>query len=328
MLSRCFLLFCALSFSGFAHATPRPALTVYTYQALLASWGPGARIKQAFEAQCACTLNWVGLDDGGAILQRLRLEGAHTRADVVLGLDDGLLGDAHASGLFAPHNTDLSQLALPGGWLDATFVPFDYGYFAFVFDSQKLATPPRSMAELLARPDLRVIYQDPRTSTPGQGLLLWLNALYGADTPAAWAKLAQQTVTVTKGWSEAYGLFLQGEADLVLSYTTSPAYHQLAEGKTQYRAAAFSEGHYRQVEVAGQLKSSRQPALAAQFLQFTQSAAFQRLIPQGNWMYPVRDVPTGFTDLVQVTTPLSLPAATVAREKKGWIRQWLSAVSR
>jgi hypothetical protein len=36
-----------------------------------------------------------------------------------------------------------------------------------------------------------------------------------------------QTVTVTKGWSEAYGLFLKGESDLVLSYTTSPAYHMI-----------------------------------------------------------------------------------------------------
>jgi thiamine transport system substrate-binding protein len=36
-------------------------------------------------------------------------------------------------------------------------------------------------------------------------------------------------VTVTPGWSEAYGLFLEGEADMVLSYTTSPAYHLIAE---------------------------------------------------------------------------------------------------
>ena len=36
-------------------------------------------------------------------------------------------------------------------------------------------------------------------------------------------------MTVTKGWSEAYGLFLEGEADMVLSYTTSPAYHLIAE---------------------------------------------------------------------------------------------------
>lgn len=46
------------------------------------------------------------------------------------------------------------------------------------------------------------------------------------------AEAGGKTVTVTKGWSEAYGLFLKGESDLVLSYTTSPAYHIIAEKKT------------------------------------------------------------------------------------------------
>ena len=74
----------------------------------------------------------------------------------------------------------------------------------------------------MARPDIKVIYQDPRTSTPGQGLMLWMKSVYGDEAPTAWAHLAKKTVTVTKGWSEAYGMFLDGEADMVLSYTTSP----------------------------------------------------------------------------------------------------------
>ncbi|MCP6576788.1 thiamine ABC transporter substrate-binding protein, partial [Klebsiella pneumoniae] len=68
----------------------------------------------------------------------------------------------------------------------------------------------------------RVIYEDQRTSTPGLGLLLWMQKGYGDQAPEAWQKLAAKTVTVTKGWSEAYGLLLKGESDLVLSYTTSP----------------------------------------------------------------------------------------------------------
>ena len=60
---------------------------------------------------------------------------------------------------------------------------------------------------------------------------------------------------MTKGWSEAYGLFLKGEADMVLSYSTSPAYHIGAENKTNYKAAMFAEGHATQVEVAGLVAS-------------------------------------------------------------------------
>lgn len=110
-----------------------------------------------------------------------------------------------------------------------------------------------------------MIYQDPRTSTPGLGLLLWMQKSMAMTPHKPRQKLAKKTVTVTKGWSEAYGLFLKGESDLVLSYTTSPAYHILEEKKDNYAAANFSEGHYLQVEVAARTAASKQPELAQNF---------------------------------------------------------------
>ncbi|WP_421173230.1 thiamine ABC transporter substrate binding subunit [Aeromonas sp. 601115] len=304
-------------------------LTVYTYSSFTAEWGPGPKIKQAFEKACDCTLNLVPLEDGVAILNRLRLEGNHSKADLVLGLDDALISEAKQSGLFAPHPAKLDGIKVPGGWQDDTFVPYDYGYFAFVYDKDKLKQPPKSLKELVERPDLKVIYQDPRTSTPGQGLMLWMKSVYGDKAPAAWAELAKKTVTVTKGWSEAYGMFLDGEADMVLSYTTSPAYHLIAENKPQYQAAAFEEGQYRQVEVAAKLKSAKQEKLADQFLQFMVSPAFQQEIPTGNWMYPVIDtpLPKGFEQMITVAKPLAFSSDEVAANRKGWIREWLQAVT-
>ena len=103
---------------------------------------------------------------------------------------------------------------------------------------------------------------DPRTSTPGLGLVLWMKSVYGDGASEAWKKLSPRILTVTPGWSEAYGLFTKGEAEMVLSYTTSPAYHEIAEGSQRYKAAAFSEGHYMQVEVAGQTKKGAANPLA------------------------------------------------------------------
>ena len=319
----------ALLLSGVAQAATPPTLTVYTYDSFASEWGPGPKVKQAFEQECDCTLNLVPLEDGVAILNRLRLEGGHSKADMVLGLDDALVSEAKQSGLFAPHATRLDALEVPGGWQDDTFVPYDYGYFAFVYDKDKLKQPPKSLKELVARPDLKVIYQDPRTSTPGQGLMLWMKSVYGDQAPAAWTELARKTVTVTKGWSEAYGMFMDGEADMVLSYTSSPAYHLIAEQKSQYRAAAFEEGHYRQVEVAAKLKYAKQDKLADQFLQFMISPAFQQLIPTGNWMYPVinTELPKGFEQMITVTKPLAFGADEVAANRKTWIREWLQAVT-
>ncbi|EJS91350.1 TbpA, partial [Pasteurella multocida subsp. multocida str. Anand1_cattle] len=54
--------------------------------------------------------------------------------------------------------------------------------------------------------------------------------------------LAKHTVTVGKGWSDTYGAFLKGEADVVLSYNTSPLYHMVFEQKDQYLATEFEEG--------------------------------------------------------------------------------------
>ena len=309
----------------------KPVLTVYTYDSFSADWGPGPAVKKAFEAQCDCELKYVALEDGVSLLNRVRMEGKNSKADVVLGLDNNLVQAAEKTGLFANSSVDTRSLKLPDGWNNQTFIPFDYGYFAFVYDKNKLKNPPKSLKQLVESPEKwRVIYEDPRTSTPGLGLLLWMQKVYGDNAADAWLKLAQKTVTVTKGWSEAYGLFLKGEGDLVLSYTTSPAYHIIEEKKENYAAAEFSEGHYLQVEVAAQLASSKQPKLAQQFMQFMVSPAFQQTIPTGNWMYPVikSDLPAGYQTLQVPAKALQFTPAEVADHRAAWISAWQRAVSR
>ncbi|MCW1974441.1 UNVERIFIED_ORG: thiamine transport system substrate-binding protein [Pantoea agglomerans] len=309
----------------------KPVLTVYTYDAFSADWGPGPAVKKAFEAQCGCELKFVALEDGVSLLNRVRMEGKNTKADVVLGLDNNLLQAAQQTGLFAKSDVDTRELQVPGGWKDTTFVPFDYGYFAFVYNKNTLKNPPTSLKELVESPEKwRVIYEDPRTSTPGLGLLLWMQKVYGDNAPEAWQKLAKKTVTVTKGWSEAYGLFLKGESDLVLSYTTSPAYHIIEEKKDNYAAASFAEGNYLQVEVAARLANSKQPKLAEQFMQFMVTPAFQNTIPTGNWMYPVikTDLPAGFASLSEPKTTLQFSPEEVASHRSQWVSQWQRAVSR
>jgi thiamine transport system substrate-binding protein len=260
------------------------------------------------------------------------LEGENNSADVVLGLDLNVLAEAD-SGLFAAHGVTPENLALPVAWDDEIFLPFDYGYFAFVYDSEALASPPTSLKELVEAPDdLKIILQDPRSSTPGLGMLLWVRSVYGDEAPAAWEKLARKTVTTTKGWSEAYGLFLEGEAPMVLSYTTSPAYHMIAEDEERYQAAGFAEGHYMQVEVAAMTRSTDDPELARQFLRFMLSPGFQSAIPTGNWMYPAIDLPEGlplaYNRLVDPAKPLLFPAEEVAEQRRAWVDEWLQAVTR
>ncbi|WP_241826636.1 thiamine ABC transporter substrate binding subunit [Enterovibrio norvegicus] len=318
-----------MAMAGPVLADPSDTLTVYTYDSFAADWGPGPSVKKAFEAQCDCTLNLVALDDGVTILNRLRLEGKNSKADVVLGLDTNLMTEAEKTGLLAPHSVDTKAISLPDGWSNSTFIPYDYGYFAFVYDKTKLKNPPKSLKELVeSRDDISVIYQDPRTSTPGQGLMFWMKTVYGDDVSNAWQQLATKTVTVTKGWSEAYNMFLKGESDMVLSYTTSPAYHLIAEENPNFTSANFEEGHYMQVEVAAKVKASENQALADEFMQFVLSDGFQNTIPTGNWMYPVTNValPDGFNTLSVPQKNLQFTPENVADNRRTWIREWQSAL--
>ena len=98
-------------------------LTVYTYDSFTADWGPGPKVEKAFEAECGCTLKWVGAEDGVALLNRLKLEGAGTRADIVLGLDTNLVAEAKKTGLFAPADIDTAAVHVPGDFHDNDLRP-------------------------------------------------------------------------------------------------------------------------------------------------------------------------------------------------------------
>ncbi|MEP4039371.1 thiamine ABC transporter substrate binding subunit [Pseudophaeobacter sp.] len=319
--------FAAAVLSASAAYAEKPELTVYTYDSFVSDWGPGPAVEKAFEALCGCDLKLVGAGDGAALLARVKLEGARSEADVVLGLDTNLTAAAAATGLFAEHGVT-ADYSLPVTWEDATFAPYDWGYFAFVHNVD--AAVPADFKALGAS-DMKIVIQDPRSSTPGLGLLMWVKAAYGDEAPAIWAGLADNVVTVTKGWSEAYGLFLEGEADMVLSYTTSPAYHLIAEEDGSKAAAAFDEGHYMQVEVAGILAGSDQPELAQDFMQFMVSDAFQSIIPTTNWMYPsvtpAGGLPEGFETMITPAKSLLLSADEAAAVRDGALDEWLDALS-
>ncbi|WP_432470988.1 thiamine ABC transporter substrate binding subunit [Amphritea sp. HPY] len=304
-------------------------LTVYTYDSFVSEWGPGPQLEKAFEARCECDLEFIAVEDGVSILNRLRIEKDRTKADVILGIDDALIEETRREDLVTPHQLPLDGLKQELQWQDEDFLPIDYGYFAFIYDSQKITTPASSLKELIES-DASIIYQDPRTSTPGQGLMLWVKSVYGEQADLAWQQLAPHTLTVTKGWWEAYSLFLKGDADYVLSYNTSPAYHVVAEGKDQYRAALFSEGHIAQIEVAAITRVSKNPELARDFLAFLVSADAQAIIPTSNWMLPVIDsvaLPEVFNQLI-APERIGFTPTEVAQQRRNWIREWRSETSR
>ncbi len=314
-------------------ANAKPTLTIYTYDSFTADWGPGPQIKKNFEQICNCTLNWVAVNDGVALLNRLKLEGESTKADIVLGIDTNLVIEARKTGLFEQIRIGLPESKVIKHWKSDAFISFDYAPFAVIYDTEKMKKPPKSLDELVNGPaDQKIILQDPRTSTPGLGFLLWMKSVYGDKADVAWKKLSRRILTVTPGWSEAYSLFTKGEAPMVLSYVTSPAYHMIVEKSNRYQAAKFSEGHYLQIEVAGLLRTSKNKKLAKYFFKFMVSAGFQDLIPTKNWMFPSgissKPLPKEFGQLIKPEKLLLMSPQDVADNRKAWIDEWLKATSK
>jgi thiamine transport system substrate-binding protein len=318
-------------FAADAALADAPVLTVYTYDSFVSDWGPGPAVEAAFEETCGCDLQFVAAGDGAALLSRLRLEGAASPADVALGLDANMTVTAGKTTLFSPHG-QTAQTAIPGyeAWKDPLFLPYDWGYFAFVYNSETTPDVPHNFTDLAAS-DLKIVIQDPRSSTPGLGLLLWMHNAYTSDAQSIWQDLADNIVTVTPGWSEAYGLFLEGEADMVLSYTTSPSYHAIAEGDARFKAAQFDEGHYMQIEVMGKLASTDQPELADQFLAFMLSDQVQALLPTTNWMYPAISPaagwPEGFAQPLTAEQSLLFTPEEAAQNRGPALDAWRRALS-
>ena len=315
--------------SIFSSSLRAEKLTIYTYDSFVSEWGPGPIVEKIFEDKYEIDLQFVAVDSAATLLNKIILEGENTKADLVLGLDMNLFNAAEKSELFVSHNMKNinNKLTLPLNWESDIFVPYNYGYFAFVYNNKTLKNPPLSMEDLINKTDARIVIQDPRTSTPGLGLLTWMKALYGDSAQNKWSQLNKKIISVTKGWTDAYyNFFMAGEADIVLSYSTSPAAHIMFEENYDISASTFKEGNYISVEFAGILNSSKNKQMANKFLDFMISDDFQKVIPGTNIMYPVTDVemPEAFNKL-EIPKLLQLDPKDINDNKDAWINEWLNA---
>ncbi len=314
-----------ISFSIYAEK-----LTIYTYDSFVSEWGPGPIIEKIFEEKYNADVEFFAVDSAATLLNKVILEGDTSKADIVLGLDMNLFDLAEQSELFTTHNiNDINSLInLPLKWESNKFIPYNYGYFSFVYNEANLATPPKSMDELINSTNARIVIQDPRTSTPGLGLLTWMKALYGDKAGDEWKKLNKKIISVTKGWTDAYyNFFMAGEADMVLSYTTSPAAHIMFEERYDILATTFEEGNYITIEFAGILNNSQNKDLANKFLNFMLSKEFQSVIPSTNIMYPVtniKDLPEAF-DKLDIPNFIQMDPKEINKNKDKWIDEWLNA---
>ena len=292
---------------------------VYAYDSFVADWGPAPELVKRFEAKTGCTVTMVSCGDAAQVLSRAVLEKAKPEADVLVGIDNNLLNTARKENILTPYkpaNADTvvaPEVRLADDWL---LTPYDWGYFAMIFDTASNVTPPASLEDL-TKPEYakKIILMDPRTSTPGTGFLAWTMAVYGKDYQDYWTRLKTNILTMAPGWDTGYGLFTSGEAPLVISYTTSPAYHVEYDKTDRYQALIFAEGHTMQIEGLGLVKGAKNPEAAKAFIDFMLTDEAQEVLPLTQWMYPVSSsvqLPESYKAAPKASKTLSVPSEEVA----------------
>lgn len=261
-------------------------LTIYAYDTFCGDWGSGNEVIPAFEKETGIKVNLVSCGASGEMINRIKMEGSSSPCDIVLGVTDDQAEDIYP--YLESYNSPFIKDIDPRLLFDSKnrLLPFDWGAFTFVYDSKSNIKKPEHLYDLTKDEYKdKFILIDPRTSSVGLGLLMWTRNLYKEDFLSWWEKAEENALTVSSGWSSAYGLFTEGEAPMVLSYTTSPVYHVMNENSTRYKALIFPEGHEITIEGVGIRKGTKNRKNAEAFIDYLLSSG-QESVAVLSSMYP------------------------------------------
>lgn len=292
---------------------PAGELVIYTYDSFMSEWGPAPELARLFKEKTGIECEFIDAGDGSQIISRVILERQNPRADLVIGFDNNRMSSVRASNAFEPYKPENADAIVPEALRladDWIATPYDWSFFAMIYDTESSVPEPRSLAEL-ANPvyQKRIILMDPRTSTPGTGFVAWTLAAFGEAYGDFWRALKPNILAMAPSWSAGYGLFTSGEAPLVISYMTSPAYHIESGEGGRFRAARFDGGYPMQIEGAAIVRGAKNAGNARLFLDFLITEEAQSVLPLTQWMYPINaavSLPASYSEPPDVSEALTV----------------------
>lgn len=304
---------------------------VYASASFVAKWGPAPQLKELFEKQGLYKVEFIESPDVAMTLQKINFENQNSLTDVVLGLDQFDISRSAAKIKWKSFSKDIlnslaSQLVKDNDAIrdQSNFMPYDWAPMSFVA-RKELGLPIEKMQDLL-KPELKgkIALQDPRTSSPGLQLLAWIyDSKPEAEATEFLKSMMKQAHSFSPGWSAAYGIFKNKQADLVFSYVTSPLYHLVEENDSSYMALEFKEALPVQVEFAGIPDTCKNCDGAAQFIEFITSKEAQEVIMKKNYMLPILDSVKEATAFDSLKVYKTSPVQFYEQDKvEKWISQW------
>lgn len=320
--------------------TNTPTIVAYTYSSF-ASYGAADVVRKAFNKATGATVQFVATGDSRAMLSKLIAERAASGsapADAFIGVEVNDSGTAHSNHIFErltpsqiPNLAHVPQ-ALRFDPSDR-LIPYEYGFITLVYDTRhmKPSDAPSSFSELLS-PKYRksLIMEDPRTSSPGLSFLLWTIHRYGTSGYLSyWQKLMPNILTVTASWDTAFNLFSQGEAPMMVSFTTDRAYDVIATQSDNVRVRLLNGQAYDTIFGMGVVKGTKHPKLARELLNVILSPSVQAHLPETEWMFPAnklaKEPPLFKRYAVVPPSPVLIPISRVEPNLSEWINEWVDS---
>ncbi len=323
------------------------SVTVLTHD----SFAISREVIETFTAETGIEVRFVAGGDAGTTLNRAILTRERPIADVLFGVDEGLLPRALAVDLFEPYLSPQLDAVDPAYRLEAfgdMVTPIDAGFVTFNLDRAWFEADGRDLPaslEDLADPAYAglTVVMDPATSSPGLAFVLGTIGVYGEEGWLEyWARLRDNGVAVRSGWTDAYYTAFSrygGDRPIVLSYASSPAAEVLFSDDPDAEVAPTAnlrcEGcSVRQIETAGVLAGAANPDEARAFIDFMLSPTFQADVPLQMFVYPVRadtPLPPTFEAFAEVPAAFELaplPEDVSAERVERWLDQWTEVVLR
>jgi thiamine transport system substrate-binding protein len=308
------------------------------------SWAMSKSVLAKFKAQTGITVKVRPQGDAGELTNKLVLTKDSPLADGVYGIDNTFASRAVDEGILTAYAAkglprSAEQFRLTGDGKD-DLTPVDYGDVCVNVDdswfAKKKLAPPKTLDDL-TKPAYKGLFVTPgaTTSSPGLAFLLATIAAKGDGWQDYWKALMANGAKLTSGWTDAYEVDFtagggNGDRPIVTSYSSSPPF-TIPDGATKPTTSALLDTCFRQVEYAGVLKGSDNPAGMKKFIDFMLGQDFQKALPDNMYVYPVDTsvrLPADWASYAPVSPhPYSIDLADITKNRTEWLRDWRDLTS-
>jgi len=324
-----------------ARATVGGTLTVATYSSFTGEDTAGNYLKSAFEEEYPGVTVELTVPSNGVnqYIQRKR-QGAPIDADLYVGLNTGELVRAEErldSHLFARSRDAVPRAGAvkPDLEIDpeGRAIPYDTGYICLVYDEDEVDTPITFENLLDPAYEGDLITQNAQQSDPGRAFLLWTIDAKGEDGYLDyWSGLVDNDVRILDDWEPAYNAYLDGEAPIVVSYSTDQVYYHGPDVDMSRHQVGFIEDQaYANPETMARFADSDDLETARQFMDFALQPEHQAEIAVRNVQFPaVTDADPGeeFSQYAyEPPEPVTFTYDRLLGTVDDWIDRWARQVA-